>query len=653
MTCAYALILVMNVAALGGGDRGQDHDAIPSALAAKILPPGQTLAEVQDFVDSRVPRMPDVQTAAEWATLASQSRADVLAKVVFRGEAARWQTLPTQPEWYGEIDGGPGYRIKKLRFEVVPGMWIPALLYEPTATRGKVPVVLNVNGHDANGKAADYKQIRCINLAKKGVLALNLEWLGMGQLGAKANAHGLINGVDLCGTSGIALHYLAMTRAIDILLAHEDADPTRVGVTGLSGGGWQTAFVSGLDPRVTLANPVAGYSSFRTRVRHLSDLGDSEQTPNDLATIVDYTHLTAMRAPHPTLLTFNAKDNCCFASPHALPPLIDAALPIYALFGRAGNVRSHINHDPGTHNYLVDNRNAFFQMISDHWSRLDHVINPCEIPSDAEVKTAEALSVDLPAGNLTIAALAKNLASTLPRAREPRPVADDLARLRSLVKPILGSLDMRTIREADDGAKTKIVARTLHVGLSWSVPIVEFSRADSRSSTILLGDQGRDALAGDVARLLDQGKRVLAIDVYGFGEAVTPSHAYLFALTIDTVGERTLGVETGQLMAVSRWVAERDGTAPEILAVGPRTSTIALVAAAMEPLAIREVTLRSPMASLKESIEDARGYEANPELFCFGLLEWFDLHDIAGLVAPRPIHLEDASPRASKTLATH
>ena len=60
--------------------------------------------------------------------------------------------------------------------------------------------MLNVNGHDAKGKAADYKQIRCINQAKRGILALNLEWFGMGQLKGPGFGHGLINAVDLCGT---------------------------------------------------------------------------------------------------------------------------------------------------------------------------------------------------------------------------------------------------------------------------------------------------------------------------------------------------------------------------------------------------------------------------------------------------------------------
>src|SRR5439155_18941311 len=147
-------------------------------------------------------------------------------------------------------------------------------------------------------------------------------------------AHGRMNQLDLCGTGGIAPFYLCMSRGLDVLLAHKHADKDRVAVAGLSGGGWQTIFISSLDTRVKLSNPVAGYSSFLTRIHYFEDLGDSEQTPCDLATVVDYTHLTAMMAPRPTLLTFNAKDNCCFASPHAMEPLIAAAAPAFKLYGK-------------------------------------------------------------------------------------------------------------------------------------------------------------------------------------------------------------------------------------------------------------------------------------------------------------------------------
>ena len=122
------------------------------------------------------------------------------------------------------------------------------------------------------------------------MLALNIEWVGMGQLAGPGFDHYHMNQLDLCGTSGLAPYYLNMKRGLDVLLSLEHADPDRVAVTGLSGGGWQTIVISSLDTRVKLTNPVAGHSSIKTRVWHLKDLGDSEQMPNDLATICDYAH---------------------------------------------------------------------------------------------------------------------------------------------------------------------------------------------------------------------------------------------------------------------------------------------------------------------------------------------------------------------------
>jgi hypothetical protein len=122
-----------------------------------------------------------------------------------------------------------------------------------------------------SGVANDYIQVRCINEAKKGALTLNFEWLGMGQLKMDGFSHYRSSQLDLVGTNGVALHYLSQKRGLDILLAHPNADPSRVVVTGLSGGGWQTILIGSPAPRVTIAAPVAGYSSF---ARHDSDADD-------------------------------------------------------------------------------------------------------------------------------------------------------------------------------------------------------------------------------------------------------------------------------------------------------------------------------------------------------------------------------------------
>src|SRR5215468_11258276 len=373
--------------------RAADADDLKALLSKEIIGPRQARLDVEEFVRQRVPRMPKPATADAWDREAARIRADVLDKVIFRGEAARWRNAKLGVQWLETIAGGPGYRIKKLRYEALPGLWVPALLYEPEKLDGKVPAALNVNGHDPDGKAAKYKQIRCINQARRGMLALNVEWLGMGQLRAAGYAHGRMNQLDLCGTGGIAPFYLCMSRGLDVLLAHEHADPDRVVVSGLSGGGWQTIFISSLDTRVKLANPVAGYSGFLTRIEHHKDLGDSEQTPCDLATIADYTHLTGLMAPRPTLLTYNSKDDCCFESGYALPPLLDAARPVFKLYGKENNLRSHVNDDPGDHNFGKDNRQALYRMLGDHFFDSKKDYDWHEIPSDKEVKSKEELAV--------------------------------------------------------------------------------------------------------------------------------------------------------------------------------------------------------------------------------------------------------------------
>src|SRR4051794_36997210 len=120
-------------------------DAIKAALGRQSIGPQQALADVQEFVEARVPEMPEVKSAEDWTSIAEKLRAETLAKVVFRGEAAAWRDARTKVEWLETIEGGPGYKIKKLRYEALPGLWIPALLYEPEKLEGKVPVMLNVN----------------------------------------------------------------------------------------------------------------------------------------------------------------------------------------------------------------------------------------------------------------------------------------------------------------------------------------------------------------------------------------------------------------------------------------------------------------------------------------------------------------------------
>lgn len=592
------------------------QDPIEALLRKPLLEPLQPVVEVQNYTAMRVAMMPG---AAGWQAESARLRERVLNEIVFRGEARQWREAKTRVEFVETIESD-GYRLRKLRYEIIPGMWAPAALYEPLQMTGRVPAVLNVNGHEGEGIATPYIQKRCIHLARNGVVALNPEWLGRGQLTDDDYNHQRMPQVDLTGTSGLALMYLGQTRALDILAAHANVDAKRIAVTGLSGGGWQTVMVSSLDTRVALSNPVAGHSSFITRSQFPDmDLGDAEQTPSDMAALANYTHLTSMIAPRPLQLSFNAKDSCCFRADYAGGPMLQAAHAVYTAAGQAGRFQYHLNHDPG-HNYEAENRQAFYRFLGAHF--FDGKFPVDEKP--AEVRSAIELTVAVPPDNKTFRSVALELAAGLPRAgRATRE------RLREVVRVHDYALRADLVGESKQSGYTVRFWR-LFMDNAWTVPATDFVPDGATGAVVLVADQGRASMASEVAAQLKAGRRVVAIDPFYYGESRLAKRDWLFSILIAGVGERPLGVQVSQMMAVARWA----GKDARLVASGPRTSLAAAIAGAVEP-SVGGVETIQAFASLKDILQRNLSIEKEPELFCFGLLEEFDMPVFERLMAPR------------------
>src|SRR5690606_25734166 len=106
-------------------------------------------------------------------------------------------------------------------------------------------------------------------------------------------------------------------------------------------------------------------------------------------------------------------------------------------------------------------------------------------------------------------------------------------------------------------------------------------------TVLLLADGGRAEAVEAVLDLLNEGRRVVAIDPYDLGESTPESRGYLWALMVASVGERPLGVQVGQVAAAAGAFRPSDAEGPvSVEAIGPRSSVIALVAAALAPEAI-------------------------------------------------------------------
>ena len=604
----------------------------------------QTVAyQLQEYLFKSIPKLPAPQSAQEWTQEESRLREQILNQVAFHGWPNDWVNAPPKFEDAGEVPGGNGYRMRKLRFQIVPGFDSTAILYEPLNVKGKVPAILNVNGHDPLGKAAEYKQKRCINFAKRGIYALSLDWIGFGELNVPEDAHEFGASLDLVGSNVLGLFYLAMRTGLDYLASLPQVDASRLGVTGLSGGGWQTITLSSLDPRVSVMVEVAGFGSLQSNITHPVDTDCDEQDPPDLARGRDYTFLAAMRAPRPTMLIHNGEDNCCFRADLVKPYIYDQIKPFFRLFGKEDNLAWYENRDPGTHNYYLDNREHAYRFFTEHFNL---PVARDEIPSDPEIKSFQELEVGLPKDNLTMLGLAKQFASRIQR--EPVPTemqaragwaSAERQKLTSVIryKPVEVKNAWRMWNTKNHLLQSLTYRFEFTNGLTaagtWLKAIAVPAEAPA---TLVLNDGGRKAAGEVVSDRVNRGEQVLALDPIFIGESmplVPDSTPY--ALLVSTTGSRPLGLEVEQVLAAARWLQQQSGHSKiRLETMGIRSEVIGLAAAALEPSAFSEVVSHGAMKTLGYLLEAPVPFRSAPDLFCLDFYKDFDIDRLAAMAAP-------------------
>ena len=162
-----------------------------------------------------------------------------------------------------------GFRIEKVIFESRPGTPVTANLYVPDGVTSPRGAVLFLCGHHEQAKHAGEYQVVCRHLVKAGLVVLAQDPVGQGErfsyyekalkkatVGCCCPEHDHAGAQCLPLGDGIARYFLhdAM-RGVDYLRTRPEVDPSRIGVTGNSGGGTQTSMMMLADPRIAAAAP--------------------------------------------------------------------------------------------------------------------------------------------------------------------------------------------------------------------------------------------------------------------------------------------------------------------------------------------------------------------------------------------------------------
>lgn len=140
-----------------------------------------------------------------------------------------------------------GYIVENVVFESRSGFYVTGNLYLPEGN-GVFPAVLQVHGHYPRGKSELHVQAIGATLAKAGFVVLALGTVGYGD----RYFQGHLDGARLPAV-GMSLPGLILwdnIRALDYLCSRKEVDPSRIGVTGSSGGGNQAVYLAAIDERV-------------------------------------------------------------------------------------------------------------------------------------------------------------------------------------------------------------------------------------------------------------------------------------------------------------------------------------------------------------------------------------------------------------------
>jgi cephalosporin-C deacetylase-like acetyl esterase len=602
--------------------------------------------------------------------------------------------FPERTPLNARVDGklsGDGFRAEKVIYESRPGFLVTATLYLPESP-APYPGVLFPCGHSENGKAAANYQKACMLLAKNGCAALIFDPPGQGErkqvLGIhdedhasgaapfKSTSEHMVTGVApvLLGQN-LATHFVwDGMRGIDYLQSRDDIIADRIGCTGSSGGGNQTAFLMALDERVVAAAP----GNFITTTRIKNDRpgpGDAEQNIFGQTKYgIDHPDFLLMRAPKPTLILAATQD---FVPIEGSWIAYRQAKRLYSKLGLPERVSLVETDDK--HGYNAELRVAMVRWMRRWLLDTDDAITDEELTpfSDKQLQCTPKGQTLLVDGAKSIFDLNREEERRLARKRanptEDFAFSNMSAELRRSVIQEVADIGERFDLHEFSGEQLSSVMKdgyqvqrfVFKTSAELKLPALLFvPNLSTGKATLYLHDEGKTAEAGtdgEIVRLVKSGQTVLAIDVAGCGETqmkpwrygsmsgvLGPNSAEFYVAYM--LGQSFVGLRGDQIHAATRWLLGRHRKFKKVDLIANGELTVpALHVAVLEPDLFGKIEFRGGLDSWK-SVIDTLVTERQLVNVVHGVLRHYDLPDLRAMIPKGRLTVTEPRDAAGKSL---
>lgn len=347
-------------------------EAVAKTAVAPALPPLNRFPRMmQEWLVDQM-REIEAEGDAKRAALKTKAEAEAYVKSVQERIRQSFGPMPEKTPLNAKVTQvveRDVYRIENIVFESRPGYLVTGNLYVPKGRSGRLPATVGVCGHSQNGKAAEAYQSFAQGLARQGHICFIIDPVGQGErfqylkegslksrLGGGVSEH-----IQMGNSQTLVGEFLGSwfawdgIRALDYLLTRAEVDPQHLGVTGNSGGGTQTTWLCGLEPRFTMGAPSCFVTTFRRNVENELPADTEQCPPQALALGLDHADFLAAMAPKPVLIMSQEKD---FFDTRGSAEAYERLKTLYTLLGKPENIQLHVGPDP--HGYSQSNREAMY-----------------------------------------------------------------------------------------------------------------------------------------------------------------------------------------------------------------------------------------------------------------------------------------------------
>jgi cephalosporin-C deacetylase-like acetyl esterase len=554
--------------------------------------------------------------------------------------------LPERTPLRAQVTGTlqrPSYRIEKLVFQSMPGLYVTGSLYIPHQPAGRLPTILYACGHSPHplGAKWDY-QDRAQWFAGHGYVCLVLDTLEFGEVpGIHHGIHDL-NMWDWLslGYTPIGVEVWNAMRALDYLETRPEVDAKRIGMTGISGGGAATWFTAAVDERIAAVVPVCSTYTFGSQAAHWLSAGQCDCIYYHNTFLTDFPIVGALIAPRPLLICSGQRD--VDFPPDGYHEVFRRVKGIYDLYAGAGGGAARIREvdaDVGHTDAPLFRSEA--RLWLNRWLKGDETPLPAE-PAAAPLETPEELAclTRLPADAINASIQDVFIAAARP---QPPVGREEWARRRVA---ILQRLKEQVFGWFPSGAIPFATRVTGNQG-GWAARYAEYrevifdSEAGMPIRAQLLQPRGRPRTAPllvyvkrpgdsihpyDIDELLPVLGRysVLILNPRMTEQSVTGREFADIERTASWIGRTVASMHVWDILRAVEWVTKEEGLAPVTMAVYGKgdTGILSLYAGLLDDR-ITQVILRDPPTSHRQG----------PALL--NVLRVTDIPEAAGAFAPR------------------